>query len=117
MYQVKIGKDSRLPRYIPSIRKCYPSLPIGEIRRRIETGAVVFEQEPVPRWDPLDDLRGVDRLQVFCGLVEELRAQGAQVQLLEDDEPITEDFFRNSLTLLEEIAREVELDMEREAED
>ena len=68
MYQLKVAKDSNYLKHIPLIRKCFPELSIGEIKRRIESGEVVAEQDPIPRWDPLDDLRGIDRVQMFCDL-------------------------------------------------
>lgn len=117
MYQLKVSKDQNIARYIPLIRKCFPSLSIGEIRRRIEAGGIVAEQEPVPRWDPLDEERGIDRVQMFRDLVRALAAQGAQVAVLEDGSPLTEELFENSLELLEEIRRQVEADIEREADE
>lgn len=49
MYQLKVAKDSNYLKHIPLIRKCFPELSIGEIKRRIESGEVVAEQDPIPR--------------------------------------------------------------------
>lgn len=117
MYQLKVAKDSNYLKHIPLIRKCFPELSIGEIKRRIESGEVVAEQDPIPRWDPLDDLRGIDRVQMFRDLARALAARGAQVAVLEDGNPLTEELFENSLELLEEIRRQVEEDIEREADE
>lgn len=115
MYQLKVAKDSNYLKHIPLIRKCFPELSIGEIKRRIESGEVVAEQDPIPRWDPLDDLRGIDRVQMFCDLRTALVGRGAKVTVLEDGKTISETLFQNSLELLKEIERQVEEDMDREA--
>ena len=117
MFRLKVAKDGNTLQYIPLIRKCFPALSIGEIRRRIGAGEPVAEQEAVPRWDPVDEERGVDRLQAFCTLVHALSERGAQVTILDDGGPLTGEQFRNRLAQLEEIRRQVEADMEREADE
>lgn len=117
MYQLKIAYDTNMVKYIPLIRKAFPSLSIGEIKRRIETGEIVVEQEPIPSWDPLDDLRGIDRVQMFCDLRIALMECGAKVTVLENGEPLSETQFRNSLELLKEIEQQVMEDIEREADE
>ncbi len=81
----------------------------------METDSFVVTQEPVPRYDPVDEERGTDRLMLFCELLDVLEQQGAAFTLFEDGEPMTRTMFCSRLKMLQEIERQTELDMEREA--
>lgn len=109
---LKIQPNRTLLPCLSRIRKFDASLPIGEIKRRIEAQepAVEFDLE---YYDVVEDLNGIDRKAHFRQLISDLLELGASIELFHNGEPTTLVLLDNWLLTLEEINRTIERDSNR----
>lgn len=115
LIQIKIKKDDSAIKYITIIREFDSSLSIGDIKRRIEDDdfAVVFDLE---YFDVLEDLNEIDRKKDFRSMLNSLYKAGAQLEIYHGGELSSIELLDNLLESLEETKRQVEIDMDREAD-
>lgn len=113
---VKVEKDAKLAKYISLIRKFDPILSVGQIKNSIENSlyAVGFD---LHYYDVLEDIQGIDRKLVFRGLLAQLIAEGAQVEIYMDNELTTLELLDNWLSTMKEISKQTERYMDLESED
>lgn len=115
LIQLKIKMDASVIKYVKIIREFDGSMSMGDIKRKIENGdfAVEFDLE---EYDVLDDLNGIDRKQGFRRMLDSLLNAGSRLEIYHDGEPSSLEFLDNWLESLEITRRQVEEDMNREAE-
>lgn len=116
LIQLKIEKDNSLAKYIRIIRGFDSSLSMSSIKQSIENNdfAVAFDLE---YYDVVEELNEFDRKKAFRGMIEELVQAGAQISIYEDGELSSIELLDNRLETLDEIQRQIELDIDRESED
>lgn len=112
--QLKIKKDGSIIKYIKLIREFDSSLSMGDIKRSIEENdyAVEFDLENI---DILDELNDVDRKQVFRDMITGLENAGASISIYHNGELSSIELLDNWLGTLDEIDRQTEESIEREA--
>ena len=116
VYALKIKVDGNGSKVISILRKFDPFLSIGEIRRRMQCDDFIVEYD-LFHWDITEETAGIDRITKFEKLIQSLEECGASVEIYNGSELVSKEFFGNSMQMLREIADEVEVDMDREAED
>lgn len=116
LIQLKIEKDNSIAKYIKIIRNFDSSLSMNSIKQSIEKNDFVIGFD-LDYYDVVEDLDGFDKKKAFRGMIEELSQVGAQISIYEDDELSSIELLDNRLKTLDEIRQEVEIDMDREAED
>lgn len=115
LIQIKVKKDNSIIRYIKIIREFDNSLSMGDIKRKIEENDFVMGFD-LEYFDFLDDLNEIDRKKDFRGMIDNLYKAGAQLEIYHDGELSSIELLDNWLESLEETKRQVEIDMDREAE-
>ena len=114
-YELKIKTEGTGTKVISILQKFDPSLSIGEIRKRMQEDDFVVKYDLL-HWDVTEEMAGIDRITKFEGLIQSLEDCGAKIEIYSNEEPVSKDFFENSMQMLREIADEVDEDMDREAE-
>lgn len=115
LVQIKIQKDERAIKYIKIIREFDSSLSMGDIKRKIEEDDYVLEFD-LEYFDVLEDLNEIDRKKIFRATIDDLCQAGAQIAVYQNGELSSIELLDNRLAALEEIRRETDIDMDREAE-
>ena len=115
VYKLKIKAMDKISKVIPIIRRFDNSLSIADIRKRITENEYVVEYDLI-HYEITEEMAGIDRISTFRTLIQAIEETGASVSIYDEDELIDKTFFENSMRRLEEIKREVEEDMYREAE-
>lgn len=108
---------------VKRIRAFCPDLPMGELSASIKAGRPAFSFD-LEHFDVVESLNGIDRRKIFRALLEDLEAQGAKLEMTLTQvltsgttvEPFTLKDLDSYMDFSEEIRRQVELDMDREAE-
>ena len=115
LVQLKIKKDDSTAKYIKIIREFDTSLSMSSIKQKIEENDFVvgFDLE---YYDVVEDLDDIDRKKIFREMIEKLQKAGAQISIYRDGELSSIEFLDNWLETLDEIRRQVDYDMEMEAE-
>lgn len=116
-------KGSAAP-YIKLIRTFDTSLSLGELSANIQSGRPAFSFD-LEYYDVVEDLQGIDRRKTFRKLLEDLTAQGAQLEMTltqiltsgTEKKTFALEDLAQYLDFSEEIRRQVELDCDREAEE
>lgn len=113
LIQLKIHKDNSIIKYIKIIREFDNSLPMSDIRRKIEENDFVvgFDLE---YYDVLEELSGTDRRAAFRNMINSLCESGAEVSIYRSGELSSLDLLDNWLGSLAEIERQTETDTARE---
>ena len=109
---------------IKLIRTFDTSLSLGELSANIQSDRPAFSFD-LEYYDVVEDLQGIDRRKIFRKLLEDLTAQGAQLEMTltqiltsgTEKKTFTLEDFDQYLDFSEEIRRQVELDCDREAEE
>lgn len=114
-YALKIKTEETGTKVISILRKFDPSLSIAEIRKRMQEDDFVVKYDLL-HWDVTEEMAGIDRITKFEGLIQSLEDCGATIEIYNGEEPVSKDFFQNSMQMLREISDEVDEDMDREAE-
>ena len=124
VYKLKIKTVDKISKVIPILRRFDNSLSIADIKKRIAENDYVVEYDLL-HWEITEEMAGIDRISTFKTLIQAIEGCGASVSIYDEDELINrydEDelinraYFENSMRRLEEIKREVEEDIDREAE-
>lgn len=113
LVQLKIKDQKNINKYISQIRKFDSSLPINQIKHNIihDNFVVTFD---LHYFDVLEDLENIDKKVIFRNLITTLIDLGADVDIYHNGELTTLEFLDNWLNTINEIKREVELDIDRE---
>ena len=113
LVQLKIKDQKNINKYIFQIRKFDSSLPINQIKHNIihDNFVVTFD---LHYFDVLEDLENIDKKVIFRNLITTLIDLGADVEIYHNGELTTLEFLDNWLNTINEIKREVELDIDRE---
>ena len=114
LLQLKVVPRGARAECLRILRRFDPSLPVGELRRRMDEGGFAVAVDPL-RGDVADELAGKDPLAEARALVKELEAAGAEVFAWVDGRPVTQEFLANWLDTLAAIRQDVLRDAEREA--
>ena len=114
LIQLKIGPGDSLRDCIRIVRQLDPSLPVGEIRRRMEKREIVTQLDLAGQIPP-DEPGQPDPRRVFRAAIGALLAAGARVEVYENGRPITLRFLDNWLNTQDDICRQVLRDAAREA--
>ena len=114
-YALKIKTEETGTKVISILRKFDPSLSIAEIRKRMQEDDFVVKYDLL-HWDVTEEMAGIDRITKMEGLIQSLEERGATIEIYNGEEPVSKDFFQNSMQMLREISDEVDEDMDREAE-
>lgn len=113
LVQLKIKSDSNTMKYVKLIRSFDKSLPLLLIKQRIDNYDFVVEFD-LHYYDVVDEINEIDRKQIFRQLIDNLISAGAEVSIYHNNEPTTLTFIDNWLNTMDEIAKDVELDIQRE---
>ena len=115
VYKLKIKTVDKISKVISILRRFDNSLSIADIKKRIAENDYVVEYDLL-HWEITEEMAGTDRISTFKTLIQAIEGCGASVSIYDEDELINRTYFENSMRRLEEIKREVEEDIDREAE-
>lgn len=115
LIQLKIEKDNTPAKYIKIIREFDSSISISDIKQKIEKNDFVIGFD-LEYYDVVEDINEIDRKKIFRHMIEKLCRAGAQITIYQNGELSSLELLDNRIKMIDEIRREVEEDMNREAE-
>ncbi len=102
--QIKIKKDDKAIAYIKIIREFDSSVPMGEIKKRIEQNDYVHEFDLDARdWIYLENMTEYQWHQRYLVFLKELEAAGAKLEIYRDGKPETMKSLKDKIRFIKEI--------------
>lgn len=116
LMQIKIKKDEQMLTYIKLIREYDKSISMSQIKHRIESNDFVIKYDS-HEYSFVDEINGIDKKTEFRELIRKLQKAGAEITIFYNGRIISLEFLDNRLNTMDEIKKEVEEDMDREADE
>lgn len=107
LVQIKIQKDDKTIKYVKIIHEFDKSIPISEIKKRIDQGQIVHEFDLDARdWMYLENMTQYKWHKIYLGFLKKLEDAGAKLEFFMDGNPEEKQYLLNRIKMMKEISDE-----------